>query len=293
MSTTPIDATPDDEATEAKHHLAGVFDRAADTYEDVGVDFFTLWGRRLVEIAEIGPGDRVLDVGCGSGAVLLPAAEAVGPTGSVLGIDLADGMVRRCEQLIALDGWTHVEVRLGDAEHPGVEDGAVDAVLGGLVIFFLPDPDGALDEYHRALVPGGTLALSTFGPEDESFRSVFAAAAAHLPPPDEPAGEDGPPRPRVDQGPFATADGIAAILGRHGFADVRHVDEVREVEFANDEAWIRWSWSHGARALWESIPEDRRPAAHTDALTALAALHPTGEPLRQRWALRYTVARRG
>ena len=66
--------------------VAGVFDRAAPTYDNVGVEFIAAVGRTLVSDAGIRPGERVLDVGCGRGAVLIPAADAVGPERSVLGI---------------------------------------------------------------------------------------------------------------------------------------------------------------------------------------------------------------
>ena len=279
------------EATEAKQRTAAVFDRASATYEDVDVEFFSRWGRRLVELSGIGPGDRVLDVGCGSGAVLLPAARAVGDTGRVTGIDLAPGMVRRCTELCRREGWGHVHVQQCDAETPPLEDGSVDAVLAGLLVFFLPDPDAALAAYRRVLVPGGRLAFSTFGDEDERFRAVFAAIAAHAPapPPRTTAGEDDD-RPRVDQGPFQTPGGIEAILTRHDFEQVRVTTEANEVRFDDPEHWIRWSWSHGARAVWESVPEEGRDAAHADALAALASLADPSGAVVQRWSLRYTTA---
>jgi ubiquinone/menaquinone biosynthesis C-methylase UbiE len=281
---------PDD----AKQRTAALFDRASATYEDVDVEFFGRWGRRLVELSGIGAGDRVLDVGCGSGAVLGPAAEAVQPGGRVTAIDLAPGMVRRCTELSRSNGWHHVEVHEGDAEAPPLEDGSVDAVLAGLLIFFLPDPDAALDAYHRALVPGGRLAFSTFGEEDPRFRAVFGAIAAHSPaPPPRTAPGDEDDEPRIGQGPFQTPEGIEAILARHGFEQVGITTEANEVRFEDPEHWIRWSWSHGARAVWESVPGERREAAHADAVTALGALaDPTGAVV-QRWTLRYTTAVRG
>ena len=281
----------DTEAAAAKQRTAALFDRASATYEDVEVDFFARWGRRLVELSGVGPGDRVLDVGCGTGAVLQPAAEAVGSEGRVTGVDLAPGMVRRCTELCRSRGWDHVELHEGDAEAPPVKDASVDVVLAGLLVFFLPDPDAALDAYRRALVPGGRLAFSTFGEEDQRFRAVFGAIAAHAPaPPPRTAPGDDDDSPRVDQGPFQTPESIETILARHGFEQVRITTESNEVRFEDPDHWIRWSWSHGARAVWESVPEDRHDAAHADAIAALGRLaEPTGEVV-QRWALRYTTA---
>jgi ubiquinone/menaquinone biosynthesis C-methylase UbiE len=281
------------ESTDAKQRTAALFDRASATYEEVDVEFFGRWGRRLVELSGVRAGDRVLDVGCGSGAVLRPAAEAVGAAGRVTAIDLAAGMVRRCTELCRQQGWDHVEVRHGDAEAPPIDAGTVDAVLAGLLIFFLPDPHAALDAYHRALVPGGRLAFSTFGEEDPRFRAVFGAIASHAPaPPPRTAPGDDADEPRIGQGPFQTPAGIEEILTRHRFGQIDVTTEANEVRFDGPEHWIRWSWSHGARAVWESVPEDRRDAAHADAVAVLGELaEPTGEVVQQ-WTLRYTTARR-
>lgn len=296
-----------DQSAQAKQRTAELFDRASATYEDVDVDFFTRWGRRLVELSAIGPGDRVLDVGCGSGAVMLPAAEAVGATGRVTAIDLAPGMVRRCTELCRARALEHVEVLEGDAEEPPIDGGSFDAVLAGLLVFFLPDPDAALAAYRKALVPGGRLAFSTFGQEDERFRSVFAAIAAHAPSPppsvsrhtagdDDQAGEDGvgdgpkEGEPRIEQGPFQTVEGIGSLLARHGFGEVRIATESEHVRFDDPEHWIRWSWSHGVRAAWESVPEERLERAHADASAALQALAESSGEVVQRWTLRYTTA---
>ncbi len=83
------DPTPE----QMKAGVAGVFDRAAATYDQVGVDFFRPIGRFLVSRTAPRPGERILDLGCGRGASALPAAEAVGPTGAVLATDLAPTMV--------------------------------------------------------------------------------------------------------------------------------------------------------------------------------------------------------
>ncbi|MHB1138294.1 MAG: class I SAM-dependent methyltransferase, partial [Microthrixaceae bacterium] len=227
--------------------------------------------------------------GCGRGAVLWPAAEAVGPTGHVVGIDLAPGMVERTAADAGARGLTQVRVELGDAEAPGVADGSFDAVLVGFVIFFLPDHGAALDAYRAALVPGGTLAMTTFGTEDERFAGVFAAAAAHIP---APTGEQGAGRTpaRAQDGPFATSGAITTLLDSHGFARIEHVEQTYDVEFEDAEHWVAWTWSHGARQLWEAIPEERRDLARADAIRALEAISPPSGPLTHRWVVRYTTA---
>ena len=206
---------------EAKSRTAGIFDRAAATYDQVGVDFFGSFGERLVQLAALSPGERVLDVGCGRGAVLFPAAAAVAPGGSVLGIDLSAEMVSRCAADAAARGLDDVEVRVGDAEAPEVPAGSFDAVLAGLVLFFLPDPGAALDAYRVALKEDGRFAMTSFGPEDERFGPVFGAVAAHIPAPEhdpaatvDPGADTGDPEPddAAPTTPARAQDGPSAFF---------------------------------------------------------------------------------
>jgi ubiquinone/menaquinone biosynthesis C-methylase UbiE len=143
---------PDPKAT-----VGGAFSAAAETYDQV-VGFFIPFGRALVAAADPDRGVKVLDIACGRGACLYPALDAVGPDGSVLGIDLAAGMV---EQLSA-KGIGNAEARVGDAENLDLPDNDFDVVTGGFMIFFPPDPPRVLQELRRVLAPGGTLALSIF-----------------------------------------------------------------------------------------------------------------------------------
>ena len=81
--------------SEHKEWVAGVFDWASDSYDCTGPQIFTYYGKGLVGFSKIRSGSRVLDVACGKGAVLIPASDAVGKSGSVIGIDISNGMVRR------------------------------------------------------------------------------------------------------------------------------------------------------------------------------------------------------
>ena len=78
-----------------KHQVIAGFTRAAARYDTGGTEFFTAIGRRLVDLAGVHAGARVLDVGCGKGAVTLPAARLAGKGGHVTGIDLAGPMLQQ------------------------------------------------------------------------------------------------------------------------------------------------------------------------------------------------------
>ena len=107
-----------------------------------------------------GPGETVLDVGCGSGADLLIAARQVGPTGRAIGIEPCEEMARTAEQAArtAKLGW--VEVRRGEATALPTEDGSADLVIAnGVVNHLCPDKLAVLREIARVLRPGGRLLL--------------------------------------------------------------------------------------------------------------------------------------
>ena len=263
---------------------AAVFDRASATYDRVGVDFFATFGRRLVEAAAVAPGERVLDLGTGRGAVLQPALAAVGEGGRVLGIDLAPGMVERTAAEVA--DRRNAEVRLGDAADPAVGDERFDAVLSSLVLFFLDDPAAALRRWAGLLVPGGRLGLCTFLPDgdDERFRAAvqdFVEVPADAPPPPE------GPTPFELVKDTAWLDQAITDAGLSGIEAqvLRH-----ETVFDDVEQWWRWAWSHGMRSALELIPEARH-AAFKDVIAADLArdARPDGR-LAFHVTVRFTVA---
>ncbi|WP_422774897.1 class I SAM-dependent methyltransferase [Plantactinospora sp. WMMC1484] len=235
--------------------------------------------RELVRRAHLRPGERVLDVGCGRGAVLLPAAHAVGPTGGVVGIDLAPTMVELARADVAAAGLTQVRVEVADAEAPPLPAADFDAVLAGLVVFMLPAPLDALHAYRRLLRPGGRLGFTTFAAHDPRFNEALRALAQHLP-------EEHRRPPTADQERlFGSAESVAALLDAAGFEQVT-VDEVPfESRFRDVDHWTAWAWSHGARALLERVPADRLPAALADASRVLA---PTGGDLVLTTTVRFT-----
>ncbi len=282
-----------DEARQ-KQQIAGVFDRAAPTYDRTGVEFFGAVAADLVAAAGLVPGQRVVDVGCGRGASLFLAAEAVGPTGHVVGVDLAPGMVAATAAEAQARGLRNVTVRLGDAADPGEPDEAVDVVLAGLVLFFLPDAAGAVREWHAELAPGGRLALSTFTEDTEADRTlagVLSRALAGLVPDDPPASDPPPESPRTR---FRTRESITGLLTGAGFTGLRFTERTYRLRFTDPAHFWRWLWSTGARAALERVPADRLPAAQAAVGdVAEAVLRDDEGELALHMAVRLTTATAG
>ncbi|ATZ28168.1 Demethylmenaquinone methyltransferase [Streptomyces lavendulae subsp. lavendulae] len=104
----------------------------------------------------VGPGDRVLDAGCGTGRALTPLRAAVGPAGTVLGVDLTERMLAAAREAGRdADG----TLLLADVARLPLRDGSLDAVFAAGLIAHLPDPAANLAELARVVRPGGRLAL--------------------------------------------------------------------------------------------------------------------------------------
>jgi arsenite methyltransferase len=151
-------SVPDDQ----KRRVVADFNALAETYD--ALRFVQVCARRLVELAALPPGAQVLDIATGTGWAALAAAQHVGPTGRVLGVDLAPELLECARQKVAAAGLTQVEFREGDAERLDLGDQRFDVVLCASALFFVPDMLAALREWHRVLKPGGQVGFSGFGP---------------------------------------------------------------------------------------------------------------------------------
>jgi len=133
-------------------------------------DYAPLWQQQLALVqaellrrAALQPGERVLDVACGTGLVTMDAARAVGTTGSVDGVDLSGEMVERARCEALRQDRRSVTFSRMDAENLGFEAARFDVVLCALGLMYMPDPPQALREMRRVLRPGGRIVLAVWG----------------------------------------------------------------------------------------------------------------------------------
>ena len=141
----------------------------------------------MLDLAAIGPGQRVLDVAAGAGEPALSAADRVGPTGSVLATDISANILAFAAEIARERGLTNVEPRVRDGEHLELPDAAFDAVLSRVGLIYFPDQQRALSEMRRVLKPGGRVAAIVYTtPEHNRFFSIpvsIIRRRAGLPPP--------------------------------------------------------------------------------------------------------------
>jgi ubiquinone/menaquinone biosynthesis C-methylase UbiE len=140
------------------------YNAAADHFDDSPLSFWDRYGRRTVEKLCLSPGSSVLDVGCGTGASAIPAALMVGPSGRVVGADLAERLLDIAKAKSSAQNLHNIEFRRSDMAALGYADGSFDAVVCVFAIFFVTDMANQVRELWRMVRPGGKLAITTWGP---------------------------------------------------------------------------------------------------------------------------------
>src|SRR5512145_1428536 len=143
----------DQDAWQLAHDTAVAYEK------DFVPAIFAQWPPVLAEIADIKPGDQVLDVACGTGVLAREAATRAGSTRRVTGLDLNEGMRAVARRLRPEIDW-----RQGDAAKLPFEDSAFDVVVSQFALMFFPDRVGALREMWRVLAPRGRLAVAVWAP---------------------------------------------------------------------------------------------------------------------------------
>ena len=111
-------------------------------------------------MGRLAEGERVLDLGSGAGTDSLIAAQMVGPTGSVIGIDMTPAMLGKARGAAAETGVSNVEFVESEAEHLPFPDGSFDVVISNGVIDLIPDKDAVFAELYRVLTPGGRIQIA-------------------------------------------------------------------------------------------------------------------------------------
>jgi ubiquinone/menaquinone biosynthesis C-methylase UbiE len=267
---------------ETKAVIAAAFDNSADSYEQVGVAFFAPLGAELVRRAALQPGERVLDLGCGRGHCLFPAAEAVGPSGSVIGTDLSPRMVELCSAEVNRRGLSQVRVELGDASDPAFAPGSFDVVTAGMVMFFVPEPRKTMSRVAALLRPGGRYAMSSFGPSDPKFDETMGILYSH---------RIGPPwEPNPDK-PFDTHETMTEMLTEAGFVDVEISELQHDIVFPDPDGYWAWVGSHGGRIMIDQVRPEHLPAAQAEVFAMWEPHREADGSLIHRSRARFTTAR--
>jgi ubiquinone/menaquinone biosynthesis C-methylase UbiE len=192
-----------------------------------------LWAADLVHRAALQPGERVLDVACGTGVVARLAAERISQRGRVAALDLNPGMLEVARSLPVVRGAV-IEWHEGSALALPFPEATFDVVVCQLGLQFFPDRPKALQEFRRVLVvPGGRLALSVFGPIEHNPGTQALANAL-----DRYAGPDASVAKRTEHALADTAE-LRQLVDDAGFYDVVIVTSSKLVRYPSPADYVR------------------------------------------------------
>ncbi len=161
-------------------------------------------------------GESVLEIGCGTGAVTLPLANAVGERGRVVAVDISEPMLDAARQRVGESGMHNVTLLPGDAQVLTFEQAAFDVATSRMGVMFFADPVAAFRNIAGALKPGGRLVFACWAPlaENRHWLISYDIALRHLGPPAVSANRE--PGPLA----FANPDYVRGVLVAAGFADI-------------------------------------------------------------------------
>ncbi|MDQ1245892.1 MAG: arsenite methyltransferase [Actinomycetota bacterium] len=217
-------------------------------------------------IAALRPGETVLDLGSGAGFDAFLAARAVGPDGTVIGVDMTAQMVTKARANADTGDYNNVEFRLGEIEHLPVADASIDVILSNCVINLSPDKQTVFNEAFRVLKPGGRLAIADVVASAELPPDILNDLALY-------AG---------CIGGAATVTAVDAMLTTAGFTDVR-------IEPKDESKTFMAAWAPGrnitdyvvSATIEASKPPivDDRPASRKASSTQPAPAIDHGAPM--------------
>lgn len=221
----------------------------------------------MLDVADLRPGERVLELACGPGGVGMAAAEMVGPDGSVVLSDFSSQMTAVAASRSKANGLANVTTREWDLQQIDCRDASFDAVLCRDGLMLVVDAATAVREAWRVLQPAGRAVFAVWGPRERNpwlgvlFDAVTAQLGVAVPPPGIP-------------GPFSldAPGALGALLSEAGFTDVA-VHEVSVLMHAAsvDEWWsVIPSLAGPLAQLLASLPAEVRAAIRADAEVALA-----------------------
>jgi len=236
------------------------WDKAETCYEQFWSRQLEPAQKKLLELAALRPGERVLDTACGTGLVTFPAVRAVGPTGSVVGTDISEKMVEAAHRLAEQNGLAHARFERMDAEALALPDQSFDVALSSLGLMYYPDPLQAMKESFRVLKPGGRALAAVWGARARcGWAEIFPIVDARV---------ESEVCPLFFQ--LGTGDSLAMTFTAAGFADVRteRLNTVLRYDSADDA--LGAAFAGGPVALAYSRFDDKtREAAHADYLASI------------------------
>jgi ubiquinone/menaquinone biosynthesis C-methylase UbiE len=268
--------------------VRATYDAAAEYFDEGPLSFRDRIGRRTIARLELPAGADVLDVGCGTGATAILAAELVGREGRVIGVDLSARTVTRARAKARARGVRNASFVVADMGELALAGGSVDAVISAFSIFFAPDMEAQVRKLWRLVRPGGQLAITTWGPRSfEPALSAWRWAVEQVSPGTVPV--------RLPWDRLAEVPAVRGLLSAAGIPDAEVVAEEGHQALRSPEDWWTIVLGTGARRLIDRMPahqaarvkdanldwfcENGIDAIETNVIYAVATKRPDGRSM--------------
>jgi ubiquinone/menaquinone biosynthesis C-methylase UbiE len=237
------------------------WDKAVGSYEHSWQHQLAPAQTRLLKMAALRPGERVLDVACGTGLVTCRAARQVGEHGTVVGVDVAGKMVAYAQQAAANQHLPQITWARMDAEELLLADATFDVALCALGLMYVPHPVKALQEMHRVLQPGGRAVAAVWGRRQHcGWADIFPIVDARV------TSEVCPLFFHL-----GTPDMLVQTFAAAGFAHMISQRLSTTMAYASPEAACDAAFAGGPVALaYSRFDAATRAAVHADYLASIA-----------------------
>lgn len=237
------------------------WDKAAKYYEKSWKEQLKPAQDKLMEMADLQPGEKVLETACGTGLVTFRAAKAVQPGGEVLATDLSDGMLEIAGSMANQKGISNVRFARMDAEDLEVEDDHYDAAISALGVMYVPDPVQSLKEKYRTLKAGGRAVVATWGERKKcGWADIFPIVDKRV---------------ASDVCPLFFQQGTGSTLEHSfrqaGFKDIKIARLSVTLHYESADVAVMAAFAGGPVALaYQKFDEETREEAHNEYLESIA-----------------------
>ncbi len=223
-----------------------VFNTASDRFDAPALSFWNRFGQQTINHLSLNPGDRILDVCCGSGASAIPAAISVGSTGEVIAVDIAESLLQLARDNSQQRELNNIEFCCADFETLEFPDESFDAVVCVFGIFFVEDMSKAIQELWRMVRPGGKLAITSWGnrvlePANQQFWNIIESERPDL-------SKKSRPWDNINQ-----PTSLQTLLETAGITDIQVFTESTTHELASPEDWWTIILGSGYRGIIEQL----------------------------------------